>query len=158
MGAHVRAATDADLTQLATMGALLARLQHETDPARFMFGGDCVDGYRAWFQRELERPEARIGVCDAGNGELTGYVYGRLRGLDWATLIEERAALIDVFVQEHVRTTGVGEALLRYFCTWASLEGAPRVVLMTSMSTTAARALLRHLGFRPATIGMVREA
>lgn len=158
MSAHVRAATKNDLQQLALMGALLARLHHELDPARFMFGGDFVDGYAAWFARELKRPEARIGVCDAGNGELLGYAYGRLTGTDWATLLAEQAALIDVYVHEDARKSGVGEALVRYFCTWASLEGAPRVVLMTATNNRAAQTLFGTLGFRPAMVERMREA
>ena len=159
MTAVVRAATPADLDELARMGAALAKMHHELDPARFLYGDGFVDGYRRWFAQELDRAEVCFRVVDRGEGArgVAGYVYGRLEGKDWNHLLDEHAALVDLFVAEDARHHGAGEALLRAFCAWADEQSAARVVLSTATQNVTAQRLFARFGFRPTMVEMTRE-
>lgn len=50
--ATVRRAATADLGEL---GATLAKIHHDYDPARFRYGEDFARGYAWWFVEELNR-------------------------------------------------------------------------------------------------------
>lgn len=155
---HVRRATAADLPALASMGAALARFHAELDPRRFMDPEGFEEGYRSWFARELKRREVCLLVAaDPRDNSIAGYCYGRLSGPDWASLLDEHAALIDVWVRPEKRQHGAGEGLVRAFCAWAAGK-APRVVLSTAVQNRAAQALFEKTGFRSTMIEMTRES
>jgi ribosomal protein S18 acetylase RimI-like enzyme len=162
---HVRRATVDDLEELGEMGAALAKMHHDLDPRRFMYGPGFVEGYRSWFGEELQRKKVYLGVVPRdGHGEpaskvrLAGYVYGRLEGRDWANLLDAHAALVDVYVRPEERKHGAGEALVRAFSAWAEEKKAPRVVLSTATQNDAAQHLFRRCGFRSTMIEMTRES
>ena len=153
----VRPATPRDLDALAWMGAELARIHHGFDPLRFMYGEGFERGYRSWFAQELANADVCFRVVDDEAGAAVGYVYGRLEGKDWADLLDDHAALIDIYVKPDARLHGAGEALLRAFCAWADDKGAPRVVLSTATPNVAAQKLFARVGFRSTMIEMTRE-
>jgi ribosomal protein S18 acetylase RimI-like enzyme len=156
----VRRAEARDLDALAKMGALLAELHFEFDRARFLFSSleRVAEGYRGWFQRELENASACLLVVDGDvPGALRGYAYGRAAGIDWAALLDKHAALVDLYVHESGRGQGTGEALVEAFCAWAHEKGLARVVLSTATPNVTAQALFRRLGFRATMIEMTRE-
>lgn len=154
----VRRATAQDLDALAVMGAELARLHHAYDPKRFMYGNDFVSGYRWWFGKELPLDEVYLAVVDGADGAPAGYVYGRLEDKDWGSLLDEHAALVDVYVRPDARRSGAGAALVQAFCGWAKARGAPRIVLSTATQNASAQALFAKLGFRSTMVEMTREA
>lgn len=157
---RVRAATADDLDDMARMGAALAHLHHTFDPQRFMYADDFVGGYRWWFEKELGRSEVCFRVVDsAGPGQrgIAGYVYGRLEEKQWNQLLDEHAALVDVFVDPNARARGVGGALVRAFCAWAEQKKAPRVVLSAATQNVAAQKAFSKAGFRATMIEMTRE-
>lgn len=149
----VRAATEADLSPMAAMAADLVRLHHAIDPRRFFLAHGIEQGYRDWFARELGRPEAMLLVAERA-AERIGYAYGRMEGRNWSILLDRHAALHDVWVVASARRSGAGSALVRAFCDEARRRGAPRVVLSTAPSNTAAQALFARHGFRPTMIEM----
>lgn len=157
----VRAATPHDLDEMARMGAALAHMHHMFDAKRFMYDDDFVGGYRWWFEKELARSEVCFRVVDVvgakAPGKLAGYVYGRLEEKQWNDLLDEHAALVDVFVDPTARGHGIGAALVRAFCAWADEKGAPRVVLSTATQNTAAQEAFAKAGFRATMIEMTRE-
>jgi RimJ/RimL family protein N-acetyltransferase len=160
---RVRAATAADLDELARMGTALAAVHRAFDPLRFMGPGGAeetgqmVAGYRWWFAKELANKRASFHVAVTARGRVIGYVYGRLEGKDWAELLDSHAALVDVFVEPRARGSGAGGELVRAFCAWADESGAPRVVLSTATQNAAAQALFAKLGFRRTMVEMTRE-
>lgn len=153
----VRRSTPADLDALGVMGDALAKMHHEFDRARFMYGDDFAAGYSRWFARERTRKDVFLGVVDDEAGVPAGYVYGRLQDVDWADLLGAHAALVDVYVRPDARGDGRGAALVEAFCAWAKERGAPRVVLSTAAKNDAAQRLFAKLGFRATMIEMTRE-
>lgn len=150
----VRPARPEDLDQLAAMGAALARMHHEQDRARFMYADDFERGYRRWFGVELPRDEVCLRVAESEQGQVQGYVYGRLEERDWNSLLDRHAALVDIYVMPEARRGGAGAMLARAFCAWARGRGAPLVVLSTMTQNKAAQALFASLGFRPTMVEM----
>lgn len=163
--ATVRRATTADLVELGELGAALAKIHHDYDPARFLYGEDFARGYAWWFGEELKNEGAYLAVIEReGAGRpasevtrLLGYVYGRLEERDWNALLDEHAALVDVFVRDEARGGGLGKALVSAFCAWADERGAPRVVLSSASPNRRAQALFARMGFRPTMVEMTRE-
>lgn len=151
---NVRPARPEDLDQLAFMGAELARFHHEQDPARFMYSPDFERGYRSWFGRELPRREVCFFVAEAPDGQLSGYVYGRLEERDWNSLLEAHVALVDLFVKPEARRSGAGVALVQAFLGWSKEQKTPQVVLSTMTQNKAAQALFARVGFRSTMVEM----
>jgi ribosomal protein S18 acetylase RimI-like enzyme len=154
----VRPATVEDLPRLGEMGEALARMHHEFDAQRFLWGEDFARGYAWWFGKELANSEAYIAVIEGDGGRLDGYVYGRLEERDWNELLDAHAALVDVYVRPEARRHGIGEALLQAFLAWAKGCGAPRVVLSTATQNAGAQKLFQRLGFRATMVEMTRES
>jgi diadenosine tetraphosphate (Ap4A) HIT family hydrolase/GNAT superfamily N-acetyltransferase len=152
----VRPATESDLDELGRMGAELARIHHAFDRERFMYGDDFSTGYRRWFARELPRDDVFLRVVDGDRG-LDAYAYARLEDKDWNALLDEHAALHDIFVEPRARKGGLGAALLRAFCQWADERGAARAVLTAATPNIAAHQLFAKHGFRSTMIEMTRE-
>jgi RimJ/RimL family protein N-acetyltransferase len=157
----VRPATAHDLDDMARMGAALAHMHHTFDPQRFMYADDFVAGYRWWFEKELRRSEVCFRVVDGMGGKMggkiDGYVYGRLEDKQWNELLDEHAALVDIWVEPAARGHGVGAALVKAFCAWADEKGAPRVVLSTATQNIGAQKAFAKAGFRATMVEMTRE-
>jgi ribosomal protein S18 acetylase RimI-like enzyme len=152
----VRAATAADLPILGKLAAELVRFHHGIDPDRFFLPSGVEEGYRRWLGGEIENAEAIVLVAEL-DGEVVGYVYGRLEKRDFNMLLSAHAALHDVLVIDRARRTGAGEALVRAFADRARDRGVPRVVLHTASSNARAQALFRKLGFRDTMLEMTLE-
>jgi len=152
----VRPATPTDGDALGRMGAALARLHHDYDPARFMLPDDIEPGYRWWLVHELENRKAVVLVATAGD-VVVGYGYGRMAGKDWNLLLDRHGELVDLWVEPAARGTGIGARLAEAVVAELAARGAPRVVLSTAAPNQAAQALFARLGFRATMIEMTRE-
>lgn len=152
----VRPAEERDLDALARFAGALVRLHHAFDPARFFLPENVEKGYRWWFGKELAS-EAAILLAADRDGEVVGYVYGRVEDRDWNMLLERHAALHDIFVDERARKLGIAEGLVEAFAAEAKRRAAPRIVLSTAAANTGAQALFSRLGFRRTMVEMTRE-
>ncbi len=152
----VRRATPADLPAVAKLAGALVRQHHAFDPLRFMLPEHVEDGYRRWFGRELQNPDAVILAAALGDA-IAGYAYGRLEERDWNALRDECGALHDIYVDDAARGRGVGEQLVNAFLAEMKQRGAPRVVLSTAWPNAAAQRLFKRCGFRETMIEMTRE-
>ncbi|WP_224248509.1 GNAT family N-acetyltransferase [Hyalangium gracile] len=152
----VRPARSSDAEALGRMGAALVRQHHDFDRERFMLPEDVEDGYRWWLGKELKAKEAVVLVAER-DGEVVGYVYGRVEARDWATLRDRCGGFHDIWVDEKARGSGAGrmlaEALVRRF---AEL-GVPRVILMSATKNEGAQRFFAKLGWRPTMVEMTRE-
>jgi ribosomal protein S18 acetylase RimI-like enzyme len=149
----VRRAAASDLEVLGRLAAELVRFHHTIDPERFFLPEGVEQGYRRWLGTEIENREAIVLVAEL-DGEVVGYVYGRLEKRDFNLLLSAHAALHDVLVVDRARRTGAGEALVVRFAEIAAERGVPRVVLHTATSNTRAQALFKKLGFRDTMLEM----
>jgi ribosomal protein S18 acetylase RimI-like enzyme len=152
----IRAATPSDADALGRMGAALARLHHELDPARFMLPDDVEGGYRWWLLRELENQKAVVVVAEQ-DGAVVGYGYGRLEGKDWNRLLDKHGELVDLWVEPGARRSGVGARLVEGTVAELIARGAPRIVLATATPNLNAQRLFARLGFRSTMIEMTRD-
>jgi len=143
---------------MAAMAAELVRFHHALDRARFFLAAHLEQGYRGWFAKEIENPNAVLLVGEHSISEqervIAGYVYGRIEPRDWNMLLDRHAALHDVFVQEGARGTGLARALLEGFVAICKEAKVPRVVLHSASSNTKAQAAFTRVGFRPSMVEM----
>lgn len=154
----VRDATPADLPRLGDLAESLVRLHHGFDAQRFFLAEGVAKGYRRWFAQELANADAVILVAtDGADGEVLGYLYGRIEARDWNQLLDRHAALHDILVDPAARRRHGAEALLEAFVARLKSREVPRVVLHTAVQNTQAQALFAKLGFRPTMIEMTRE-
>ncbi len=152
----MRRATAADLPILGKLAAELVGFHHAIDPARFFLPSGVEEGYRRWLGQEIGSDEAIVLVAEL-DGEVVGYLYGRLEKRDFNMLLSAHAALHDVLVIDRARRSHAGEALVTDFARLAAERGAPRIVLHTAVSNTRAQALFRKLGFRETMLEMTME-
>ena len=106
--------------------------------------------------KELSRAAVVLLVAET-EGEVVGYVYGRLEGRDWNQLLDACGAIHDLWVEEPVRRDGVARLLIGAAIDELEGKGAPRVVLHTAVQNTIAQRLFEQLGFRRTMVEMTRE-
>jgi ribosomal protein S18 acetylase RimI-like enzyme len=152
----IRPATHKDLLSVAMLAGKLVRLHHAFDPLRYFVTDDVEGAYRAWFGKELGRAAVVLLVAES-EGEIVGYVYGRLEGRDWNQLLDACGAIHDLWVEERVRRGGVARLLIGAAIDELEAKGAPRVVLHTAVQNTTAQQLFEQLGFRRTMVEMTRE-
>jgi ribosomal protein S18 acetylase RimI-like enzyme len=151
----VRRALPEDLDGAALLAARLVHMHHEVDPGRFFLPPDVERGYGAWFRQEHGRREAVIVVAVRGP-EVVGYSYGTLEGRDWNLLLDRHGAIHDIYVADSERKRGTGRRLLDAITGELEALGAPRLVLSTMVSNTAAQRLFASVGFRSTMLEMTR--
>jgi ribosomal protein S18 acetylase RimI-like enzyme len=154
---RIRSATRDDLPALGRLGALLVRTHHDLDPHRFIPPGPGTEqGYGSWLVSQLGRPDVVVLVAER-DGQVIGYAYAGLEGMDYMALRGPAGALYDIVVDPARRRSGVGRALLEAAVTALQGLGAPQVVLSTAEGNAAAQQLFRSAGFRPTMREMTRE-
>jgi ribosomal protein S18 acetylase RimI-like enzyme len=154
----VRAAVPRDLPAIGRLGALLVRTHHEFDPQRFFAATpQTADGYGSYLGTQLDAPDALVLVAER-EGEVVGYVYGGIEGMDWMSLRGPAGVLHDLVVDPSERGQGVGRMLLDAAIAALEARGAPRLVLSAAARNEPAQRLFARAGFRRTMIEMTREA
>jgi ribosomal protein S18 acetylase RimI-like enzyme len=151
----IRRAARGDLPDIARLAHQLVLLHHNTDPGRFFMPDRVEEGYTWWFGRELENPKAVI-LAALEDGAVVGYAYGTLDDRDFNQLLDRHGSIHDVLVSSAKRRGRVGRRLVDALISELTGLGAPRVVLHTMVSNTAAQALFRSAGFRDTMLEMTR--
>jgi ribosomal protein S18 acetylase RimI-like enzyme len=147
---------EGDLDRVSVLAAELVRLHHRWDSRRFFLAENLESGYRWWLGSQLERDDTLLIVAEE-EGAIAGYLYASLEERDWALLLEEHAAIHDIFVDARFRRRGVAKALMLEGIRLLEARGARRVVLGTATQNEAGQALFASLGFRPTMIEMTRD-
>ena len=153
----IRRATAKDMAAVGRLGALLVRLHHEFDAARFIAASASTEkGYGAYLGSQLEKPDVVILIAESGR-EVIGYTYAGVEGWDYMALRGPAGALYDIVVDPARRGQGVGRQLLDATLAVLAERGAPRVVLSTAEQNEPAQRLFASAGFRRTMIEMTRE-
>lgn len=153
----IRRATVADMPAIGRLGALLVRLHHEFDAARFIAASSSTPkGYAAYLGTQLDEEDVVILVAESG-GEVIGYTYAGVEGWDYMSLRGPAGVLYDIVVDPTRRGEGIGRQLLDATLAALAERGAPRVVLSTAEQNEPAQRLFENAGFRRTMIEMTRE-
>jgi ribosomal protein S18 acetylase RimI-like enzyme len=153
----IRPGAPSDLPAVGRLGALLVRLHHELDPARFIPAGPETErAYASYLGTQLDKPRVVVLVAER-DGEVIGYTYAGVEGHDYMALRGPAGVLYDIVVDPAYRGNGIGRRLLDATLAALKARGAPRVVLSTAEGNVAARRLFVAAGFRPTMREMTRE-
>ena len=153
----IRPAVAADEATLGRLGAALVRQHHGFDPQRFIEPGpDAERGYGRFLVGEIGRKKTVVLVAEQ-DGEVVGYGYAAVEGMDWLSLRGPAGVIYDILVDERARGHGAGRALLDAMIETLTERGAPQVVLFTATGNAAAQRLFAAAGFRSTMIEMTRE-
>lgn len=156
-GVRVRPATAADALALGRLGALLVAVHHDYDRERFLApDAATAEGYGRFLAGQLRRPDVVMLVAEAG-GQVLGYSYAAIEGVDYMTLRGPAGALHDLLVDPAHRGRGVGRRLLEATVAALQARGAPRIVLSTAERNVGAQKLFAAAGFRRTMVEMTRE-
>lgn len=153
----VRPATRADMGAVGRLGALLVRTHHDFDPLRFLApSAGTPSGYASFLGSQLGEPDVMVLVAER-DGEIVGYTYSGIEGVDYMALRGPAGVLYDIAVDPAYREHGVGRKLLDATIAALGERGAPRVVLSTAEQNAPAQRLFARAGFRRTMIEMTRE-
>jgi ribosomal protein S18 acetylase RimI-like enzyme len=153
----IRRATQADTPALGRLGALLVRTHNEFDPKRFIAATPQTErGYGSFLGSQVGEDNVVVLVAEQG-GEVIGYTYAGIEGMDYMALRGPAGALYDIVVDPSRRGQGVGRRLLEATLAELRARGAPRVVLSTAEQNDTAQHLFERAGFRRTMIEMTRE-
>jgi ribosomal protein S18 acetylase RimI-like enzyme len=153
----IRVATPADLQAIGRLGALLVRLHHDFDPARFIAATPQTPlAYASYLGTQLDEPSVLVLVAEQG-GEILGYSYAGVEETDYMALRGPAGVAHDLVVDPAHRGRGIGRQLLDATVAELAAMGAPRVVLSTAERNEAAQRLFARAGFRRTMVEMTRE-
>ena len=153
----IRRAGAADMPAVGKLGALLVRLHHGFDAARFIAASASTEkGYASYLGSQLEEPDVVILVAEGG-GDVIGYTYAGVEGWDYMALRGPAGVLYDIVVDPARRGQGVGRQLLDATLAVLAERGSPRVVLSTAEQNEPAQRLFASAGFRRTMVEMTKE-
>ncbi|HJU73939.1 MAG TPA: GNAT family N-acetyltransferase [Gemmatimonadaceae bacterium] len=153
----IRPATRADLPAIGRLAALLVRLHHELDPARFIAATpETASGYGAYIGSQLTKPDIIVLVAELDE-QVVGYTFAGVEGFDYMSLRGPAGVLHDIVVDPGHRGQGIGRMLLDATVAELTTRGAPRFVLWTGEGNESAQRLFASAGFRRTMIEMTRE-
>lgn len=153
---RVRTMEKSDLDAVGVLAGRLVRMHHDFDPKRFLHLANPERGYARYFASEIENEDVVLLVAEE-DGQIAGYLYGRLEPRSYNELLDACGKIHDVFVDDAARRKGAGEALLREGMRRLKARGAPRIVLLTAVQNETAQRLFARLGFRTTMLEMTAE-
>jgi ribosomal protein S18 acetylase RimI-like enzyme len=153
----VRPAARHDVAAIGRLGALLVRAHYEFDKKRFIAPtSGTARGYGSYLGSLLDDANIVILVADRA-GEVVGYSYAGVEGMDYMSLRGPAGVIYDILVDPEHRRQGIGRALLEAAIVALKDRGSPRVVLSTAERNTDAQRLFERAGFRRTMIEMTRD-
>ena len=155
-GIDVRPARPEDLQAVSRLAAKLVDQHRSYDPRRFVLPGPVEEGYFRFLSTEIAEPEAVVLVALV-DGEIAGYLYGRMEPPSFVELRGEAGWIHDIFVHERGRGRGIGGALLDAGVESLKRHGARSVMLSVSPRNDAGRRLFQSRGFENTMLEMTRQ-
>lgn len=156
--ASIRPATAADGHVLGRLGALLVRVHHDFDGARFIAPTPGTEaGYASFLVSRLGEPDTLVLVAEV-EGEVAGYCYAELEGTDFMSLRGPAGMIYDLLVDPAQRGHGLGRRLLEAMRAALVERGARQVVLSTAERNAGAQKLFAAAGFRRTMVEMTWDS
>ena len=153
----IRPASPADVPSIGRLGATLVRMHHELDAKRFFAAtAQTEHGYASYVRSQLANRDIIVLVAER-EGEVLGYTFAGVEGVDYMSLRGPAGVLHDIVVDPQHRGAGVGRALLDATIQLLEKRGVPQVVLSTAERNESAQRLFAQAGFRRTMIEMTRD-
>ncbi len=114
-------------------------------------------GYGSYLGSQLAEPGTTLLVATV-NGDVVGYAWGSLEGVDYMSLRGPAGVLHDLIIDEAHRQHGIGGMLLDAAVAALEVAGARQFVLSTAARNERAQRLFARHGFRPTMLEMTRDA
>jgi ribosomal protein S18 acetylase RimI-like enzyme len=152
----VRRARPEDLRAVSRLAVMLVEQHREYDPRRFVLPEPVEDGYFRFLRTEVGDPRAVLLVAVL-DGEIVGYLYGRMEPPSFVELRGEAGWIHDLYVLERGRGRGAGGALLDAGVRALEQCGARSVMLSVSPQNDAGRRLFGSRGFENTMLEMTRQ-
>lgn len=153
----IREAIRDDVPTLGRLGALLVRMHHDLDAARFLPATPRTEqGYAAFLESQLDTPGSIVLVAER-DGIVVGYTLAVVEGVDYMALRGPAGVLHDIMVDPDHRGTGVGRMLLAATVRALRETGIKQVVLSSAARNESAQRLFERGGFRPTMVEMTLD-
>jgi len=152
----VRPARHEDLRVVSRLAVKLVEQHRGYDPRRFVLPDPVEEGYFRFLSAEIAEQEAVVLVAIV-DGEIAGYLYGRIEPPSFVELRGEAGWIHDIFVHERGRGMGIGGALLDAGVESLKHRGARSVMLSVSPRNDAGRHLFQSRGFETTMLEMTRQ-
>lgn len=147
----VRAATAADVPDIAAFAGELYTLHHQWDPLRFWDLGtrtaDRQAGRERFFASLLSDPTVVLLVAESG-GRRVGYAFAGFESHDYENLLEEAIWVHDLYVIPEARGGGAADQLMDAAARRGRDAGCPLLVLTVAEANTRAQAFFARHGAR----------
>ena len=154
---NIRPAIQTDLEAMGRLGALLVRVHHDFDQARFIAATPETERGYAWFLgTQLEKPNVVLLVAER-DGKVIAYSYAGAEGNDYMSLRGPAGVVYDIVVDPANRGQGVGSTLLEATLAALGSQGSHQVVLSTAERNETAQRLFARAGFRRTMIEMTKD-
>jgi ribosomal protein S18 acetylase RimI-like enzyme len=156
-GVTIREAIRDDVPTLGRLGALLVRMHHDLDPARFLPATPRTElGYAAFLESQLDTPGSIVLVAEQ-DGTVVGYTFAAVEGVDYMALRGPAGVLHDIVVDPDHRAAGVGHMLLAATVRALRETGIRQVVLSSAARNESAQRLFERRGFRRTMVEMTLD-
>jgi GNAT superfamily N-acetyltransferase len=152
MTALIRKAKPGDELRIAEFAIKLFGQHVEYDPERFsMFAS--VEGAANFYRSRFGTLESEVIVAEVDD-KIVGFVYLEKEERNYANLLENAAWMHDLYVDETVRTEGIGKLLIGAAAEAAKKVGANKLLLSVAAGNDAAQQVFEKTGFRPTMLEM----
>lgn len=153
--ATIRRARAADVPALCQLASELVRQHVGYDAGRYQTPADLVGAYAELFAEHIGRAESVVVVAEHA-GQIVGYAFGFVEPPSLVELAGRTGWIHDLYVAPSARALGAGGKLLDAAIAGLQALGVPGgVMLGVAPQNSAAAALFRKRGFRPALQEMI---
>lgn len=153
---EVRPARHEDVRTVARLAAKLVDQHRGYDPRRFVLPEPVEDGYFRFLTAEIGDAQAVLLVASV-EGEIVGYLYGRVEPQSFVDLRGEAGWIHDIYVAERARGMKVGGVLLDAGVEALRERGARSLMLNVAPQNDAAHRLFQGRGFKNTMLEMTRQ-
>lgn len=141
----VRRAYRADAERMVAIWKEAAEALVKADP-RFKLAEDSPARWRDSLIGWLDRPEMAVYVAEKPDGPVIGYIVGQLAENLPGLLPERYGLVLDLAVDYHAKSSGIGRGLLEALKAWYSEQGASHLEARVPFHHPVAQAFWRALG------------
>jgi ribosomal protein S18 acetylase RimI-like enzyme len=155
----IRSATPADIPAILPMVRAICSMHERLVPARYAMLPDVVDRYARWLPERAVDPRSvfLVAESDGSRPALIGFLIATIESSVPIYVTAAYGFIHDVWVEPESRGRGTARALVDAAVRRFTQLGVSQVRLETAAANEPARALFAALGFRTATIDMLRE-